>query len=244
MPPKAIPFSDQEVEILLHFFNANKTILLDPSNKNAAVQRKNTKWAEVAATLSAKGTFRSLHSASEKWHALKKDAKREWDQAYVMKPTGGGKTREFSWRTKFIIESIGIEFHPPATISVGFDTSNFKAECNEKMNEANSVSNDYSPNDSVLLNSTVKLEIPATSESLSSTCSKISTNRCKREIVDESSEKTKETMYQEVLNTQLEVYQLEKYKLLLEIDLLKAKRCRMGLAEEPEAINPTIYINL
>lgn len=244
MAPKAVPYSDEEAEILLNFINANKSILLDPSNKNAALQKKNAKWAEIAANLSAKGTFRSLASAAEKWHALKKDAKREWDKAYVNKPTGGGKAREFSWKTKFIIESIGIEFHPPAKISGGYDTSNFIAKCDEQVNDANSFNNDYSPNDSALQASTETLEIPTPSESPSSTSSKFSRKRSKQEIVDENGEKTKETMYQEVLRTQLEVYQLEKYKLLLEIDLLKAKRSRMGLSEEPEVISSTIYINL
>lgn len=243
MGPKAIPFSDEEVEILLNFINEHKSILLDPSNKNAALQRKNAKWAEIAATLSSKGTVRSLNSVAEKWHALKKDAKREWDQACVKKPTGGGKAREFSWKTKFIIESIGLEFHTTSTISGGFDTSNFNAECNEQADDANSANNDYSPNDSALLQSTELLEFPSPSESPSPTCSKIS-RRSKRESVDDSSEKTKEAIYQEVLNTQLEVYRLEKYKLLLEIDLLKAKRRRIGLPEEPEALNPTTYTNL
>lgn len=242
MAPKTTAFSDAETEILLNFVNANKIILLDPSNKHAIVQRKNSKWAEVAATLSSKGTVRSMHSASEKWHSLKKDAKREWDQAYVKKPTGGGKTREFSWKTKFIIETIGHEFNPPAKIFGGFDTSNFNAEFNDEIIDASAVNNEYCPNDATLLNSTEEtLDVPTPSISPSSSSSKTSN---KREIVDETDQKTKETKYQEILNKQLEVYQLEKYKLLLEIGLLKAKRSRWGLPEEPETVNSTVYASL
>lgn len=97
MGPKTTSYSDAEIETLLNFVNANKTILLASGNKHAVVLRKNEKWAEIAGTLSSQGTPRTLQSVSKKWHSLKKDAKREWDQTYVKKPTGGGKAREFSW---------------------------------------------------------------------------------------------------------------------------------------------------
>lgn len=244
MGPKSVPFSEAEVEILLNFFNENKNILLDPSNRNATVQRKNSKWAELASILSSKGTVRSLHSVSEKWHGLKKEAKRERDRTFVKKPTGGGKAREFSWKTKFIIETIGVEFHSPATISGGFDTSNFNPESNDEVNNESFIDNDYTPNDATLQNSNEILEVPTPSTSPSSSTSKISKKRSQPKVIDESGENTKETKYEEILNTQLEVYRLEKYKLLLEIDLLKAKRSRLGLPEEPETVNLKVYANL
>jgi hypothetical protein len=216
--------------------------LLDPSNRNAAVISKNEKWAEIAKILSSKGTVRSMHSCSEKWHGLKKEAKREWDRHYVKKPTAGGKTREFSWKTKFIIDTIEIEFSPPAKIFGGFDTSNFKPDCNDEVPSESIVDNVYTPNDATLQNSTETFEVPTPSTTPSSDSSKTSKRRSRPKVDDD--EFAKEMKYEEILNTQLEVYRLEKYKLLLEIDLLKAKRNRMGLTEEPETVNLNVYANL
>lgn len=244
MAPKVTPFSDVELEILLKFVNANKTLLLDPSNKNSIVHQKNAKWAEIANTLSLKGTARSMRSVAEKWHNSKKDAKREWDQAYVKKPTGGGKSYEFSWKTKFIIETIGIEFHPPATILGGFDTSNFSAECNDETSNPMPMDNEYCPNDTDLILSSETLDVSRSSASPLSTSSKMSDKRKKRETIEENDEKSKEMKYKQILDSQLEVHQLEKYKLLLEIGLLKAKRSRLGLPEEPETITTVVYASL
>ncbi len=59
MSSKTSPFSDPEIELVLNFVEANKTVLLDPSNIKAKVDEKNAKWGEIAGILSAKGTVRS-----------------------------------------------------------------------------------------------------------------------------------------------------------------------------------------
>jgi hypothetical protein len=221
MSSKTSPFSDPEIELLLNFVEANKTVLLDPSNIKAKVDEKNAKWDEIAGILSAKGIVRSRQSVIEKWHTLKKDAKREWDKAYVVKPTGGGKIREFNWKTKFIVETIGLQFHPPTKIAGGFDSSDCSLERDSETNGPSASSKDSYSNNEASSNSTEIFEEATPSTSPSSTSSKVAKKRIMRETTGESDEKSREAKYEEVLNTQLEVHRLEKYKLLLEIGLLK-----------------------
>lgn len=142
--------------------------------------------------------------------------------------------------------SAGLEFHAPATIPGGFDSSNFNADCRDETNCESNFNDEYYPNNATLLQSNEEIsDILTPSVSPSSTSSKNLKKRSKRETVDdENDEKMKEAKYEEVLETQLEVHRLEKYKLLLEIGLLNAKRSLLGLPEEPETIDAIIYASL
>lgn len=89
---KEVPFSEEEIDVLLNFVNENKELLLNPSNKYTLVCAKSEKWGELAALLSSKGIPRKSHSVAQKWKNLKDFAKNEWHKANKKdKPTGGGE---------------------------------------------------------------------------------------------------------------------------------------------------------
>jgi hypothetical protein len=85
MAPKTTAFSDAETEILLNFVNANKIILLDPIEKTRNGPNLQLRYLRQELFVQC---FPPLKNGM--------DAKREWDQAYVTKPTDGDKIRELA----------------------------------------------------------------------------------------------------------------------------------------------------
>lgn len=132
---------------MLKFINSSKEFLQNPSYKNAIVTVKNNLWAELALAnnLASKGNNRNAKSVAQKWKNLKDFAKSEWQKANgKIHPTGGWKSHsqwawlvtshnELDWKAKFIIETIGVEFHCFSAIANWFDTSSLNgfAENNE-----------------------------------------------------------------------------------------------------------------
>lgn len=243
---KETPFSDEELRILLNFINDNKDLLLNTSNKHAISSAKTKKWNELSAKLSSKGTLRKMQSVAQKWKNLKDLAKVEWHRANgKVKPTGGGKSYAFDWKSLFIIETIGVEFHAPSVIAGGIDSSSV-SNVSENSDVPNSVKYDddcdYRPNnpspdlsftgdgsDSFNDSSPIATASPSPTPS-----SSFSSSRKRAKVnVDHDSEMNK---YNRVLEYELENQRLMHYKLLLEIGLLREKRKRLGLPEEPEPI--------
>lgn len=58
------------------------------------------------------------------------------------------------WRTKFIVKTIGVQFHPPLKTDCGFDTSEISMERNTEANGPVACSKDYCWSDDATLNST------------------------------------------------------------------------------------------
>lgn len=167
-------------------------------------------------------------------------------------PTGGGDAIEMDWKAKFIVQTIVLEFRKLTAIMGGVDSSSVHPAVEEnKVALVDDHEGDAKlPKEShIFASSNTSTDYGEESNlfETSKSSSSSSSTRSKRKRVHNfdihEADTAKHEKYHQIFELELKNQQLFEYKLLLEIGLLKEKRRRLGLCEEPQAVDPKNFEN-
>lgn len=204
------PFNDDEDRALLNFVNEHKEVLLNPSNKANICAQKGTLWQHLANDLSAPGkTNRTEANVRNRWENIRRRAKSDWETATTKKPTGGGIEPEWNWQTKFIVETLQIEFISTTKFEGNFDTAGeiFTVDSSARSTPEDPNFSEYIPNDETLLTAAEIKQQNSGAED------RPSTSRKKPKIENDNNAEIREQKYMEILDMQKKVYSLQMYKI-------------------------------
>lgn len=201
------PFNDDEDRTLLNFVNEHKEILLNASNKAIFCRQKAELWQQLANDVSALGkAVRTEANVRSRWENIRSRAKRDWEAVTTKKPTGGGYEPDWIWQTKFVLETLQVEFISTAKFEGNFDTAAEMVAVNSPSRRSTPEDPNYSgymPNDESLLTAD---ENPGIEDGPSTSAKKM-------KIAHGSDAEIRERKYLEILEMQKKVYALQTYKL-------------------------------